>query len=140
MEGVFAWTGANYATGALQVGDWLIGRNYLFYMISGHILCPQSFVKGAFMTHERCHSLGLLQESSYAHDHQARRNLESTQLSQSPGNKFQGIMELGGASFQITFLPLSTPADAANHDADDGPVLEKNSGTVPVKLPGVNVV
>ena len=50
-------------------------------------------------------------------------------------------MELGGASFQITFLPLITSADALlpSHDGGDGTVLEHSSGTVPVKLPGVNL-
>jgi len=67
------------------------------------------------------------QESSLLHNHQARRSL-SDDLSSSPRTTgFRGIMELGGASFQITFLPLaSSSADGT------GP----EGGTVPVKLPG----
>ncbi|GAX79731.1 hypothetical protein CEUSTIGMA_g7172.t1 [Chlamydomonas eustigma] len=80
MEGVYAWTGANYAAGALQ-------------------------------------------DTINQHIHQARRSLEST----APGS-FHGIMELGGASFQITFLTASDGLEALEG---------AKSNVVPVKLPGL---
>lgn len=102
MEGVFAWTGANYAAGMLQESSRMHGQH------------------GLHGQHAR-RSLGDDSSSSAA----------SVAASSASGGRFHGIMELGGASFQITFLPLA-PLTTGSTEA-----MERNGEGAVVKLPGV---
>ena len=67
------------------------------------------------------------QESSRLLSLQARRSLATGESSMAPGS-FHGVMELGGASFQITFLP-------ATHDRT-GQGQQQEGNDAPVRLPG----
>ncbi|KAJ9508713.1 hypothetical protein QJQ45_028007, partial [Haematococcus lacustris] len=94
-EGLFAWAAANYASGALEARG-----------TAAH-LCPACALP-----------LPGVQEAAY-HQHHSRK-----EMVHSP-NLFHGVLELGGASFQVTFVP---------HQRD---LHVQRSGLL-VRLPGVH--
>jgi hypothetical protein len=132
MEGVYAWTGANYVAGTLQVRDRGDREGCICIDFPSNSLCLENLCKCSLgrpnvfiKPHPHSSSILFPKETINQHVHQARRSLESVASS-----SFHGIMELGGASFQITFLTASDQLEG--HES-----AVRN--VVPVKLPGTQI-
>ncbi|KAJ9510615.1 hypothetical protein QJQ45_027504 [Haematococcus lacustris] len=124
-EGLFAWAAANYASGALEARGCCYKNGVLFkdawkqpgWVPSCTLIAQQRTVQWSLRP--ACAlTLPGVQEAAY-HQHHSRK-----EMVHSP-NLFHGVLELGGASFQVTFVP---------HQRD---LHVQRSGLL-VRLPGVH--